>query len=196
MKNTGIYMKKQAGGLLRLFSAAVLAIGSIGIVSAQSSLPAPGSGGGGNSLPAPGSGGSFRPAPINRPGSNGIGWNPGPGFNRPGFGPGWVNNGPGWVNNPGWGGINAPSSWTNQGTENVMACGYDAQGNWRTLPLQVSYTWNGFSYDVTVLNAWNPWTQSWNIGVDMPAYSTSYYINGETYDFYTPLSTGTYYFNL
>ena len=54
-----------------------------------------------------------------------------------------------------------------------MACGYDAQGNWRTLPLQVSYTWNGFSYDVTVLNAWNPWTQSWNIGVDMPAYSTT-----------------------
>lgn len=158
-----------------------------------------------NSLPAPGSGGTYNPAPIGggRPiggpgpgfGPNGIGWNPGPGWNRPGWnGPGW--NGP----NPGWSGPNPAfvnsSAWMNQGTITVMACGYDASGIWRTIPLRVAYTYNGVEYDVTVLNAYNPWTNTWNVGVDMPAYNTSYYINGQTYDFYAPLSTGTYYFNL
>ncbi len=194
MKNISILRK---AGMMALAIGILSGIGTIEI-NAQSA-PAPGSGGSfnpapangigwnpgpgtGNSAPAPGSGGSFKPAPVGGP--NGIGWNPGPSWNNPGW------------NNPGWNGINNPSAWTNQGTENVMACGYDAQGIWRTIPLQVAYTWTGFQYDVTVLNAWNPWTSSWNIGVDMPAYNTSYYINGNTYDFYTPLSTGTYYFNL
>ncbi len=93
-------------------------------------------------------------------------------------------------------GTNSGFSGQNQGTTNVMACGYDARGIWRVLPLYVAYQWNGAQYDVTVLNAWNPWTDMWNRGVDMPAYNTSYYLRGNTYDFYTPLSTGTYYFNL
>ena len=36
----------------------------------------------------------------------------------------------------------------------------------------------------------------WDRNVDQPAYNTSYYLNGTTFDFYTVLSTGTYYFNL
>lgn len=142
-----------------------------------------------NSVPAPGSGGSFNPAPA-----NGIGWNPGPG--------------PGPMAPPpySWGGpwgsgiwyspsivVNVPSD---SGVKNVVACGYDAQGIWRTLPLTVAYNYNGVQYNVTVLNAWNPWTDSWNRGVDRAAYNTSYYINGTEFDFYTVLSTGTYYFNL
>ncbi len=150
-----------------------------------------------NSAPAPGSGGSFNPAP-----SNGIGWNPGPG------GPG----GPGPAVPPSnWGGpwgagwnsspsivINTPIvvSNPNSGVTKVVACGYDAQGNWRTIPLTVQYQWNGVQYNVTVLNAWNPWTDMWNRGVDSPAFNTSYYLNGTTFNFYTVLSTGTYYFNL
>lgn len=142
-----------------------------------------------NSVPAPGSGGSFNPAP-----SNGIGWNPGPG-------PGPMAPPP-----PSWGGpwgsgiyyspsivVNIP---TNSGVKNVVACGYDAQGVWRTLPLRVSYTYNGVQYSVTVLNAWNPWTDMWMRGVDQPAYNTTYYINGQQFNFYTVLSTGTFYFNL
>lgn len=189
MKNTIINILAGRNWMSRVMTATIVGVLSVAGISAQ------------NSLPAPGTGGSFKPAPINggnsfmRPGgnggpgwnggpgpgwgNNGIGWNPGPGFNNPGAGPVW--------NNPGW---------QNQGTINVIACGYDAQGIWRTLPLYVSYTYNGFEYDVTVLNAWNPWTNAWNVGVDMPAYNTSYYINGQTYDFYAPLSTGTYYFNL
>lgn len=144
---------------------------------AQNSFPAPGSGGG-NSMPAPGSGGGFRP--------NG---GPGPGFG----GPGPVGWGSPW-GNPG-GPLSGPN-WSNSGTMTVVACGYDAQGIWRTLPLRVAYHYNGVQYNVTVLNAWNPWTDMWNMGVDQPAYNTSYYINGNTYAFYAPLSTGTYYFNL
>ena len=128
-----------------------------------------------NSLPAPGAGGSFNPAPIN-PGPRPNPWGPqwGPSFNIS---------------------INTPS-WTNQGTTTVMACGYGARGQWQTIPLYVSYYYNGVDYDVTVINAWNPWTQTWNRGIDQPAYNTSYFINGNTYDFYAPLPTGTYYFNL
>jgi hypothetical protein len=84
----------------------------------------------------------------------------------------------------------------NQGYERVVACGYDAQGVWQVVPLYVRYRFGGVQYTVVVVNAFNPWTQSWDDGVDMPAYNTSYYINGATYSFYTPLSTGTYYFNL
>lgn len=141
-----------------------------------------------NSLPAPGSGGSYTPAPSNPP--NGIGWNPGPPPPSSWGGP-WSG---GWYNAPGLV-VNSPN-WTNQGTINVIACGYDARGVWRTLPLHVAYAYNGVDYDVTVLNAWNPWTDMWDRGVDAPAYNTTYYLNGQTFDFYTVLATGTYYFNL
>ena len=190
MKNTNI-----KSGANRRFSWRAVALAAMGIFAIAGMTAQ-------NSLPAPGSGGSFKPAPIGggnsgRPNGGGPGFRPGPGF---GPGPGWGNNGIGWNPGPGWGGPNpgwnpAPS-FMNQGTTNVIACGYDARGVWRTIPLYVSYTYTGFEYDVTVINAWNPWTQSWNMGVDMPAYNTSYYINGQTYDFYAPLTTGTYYFNL
>lgn len=137
-----------------------------------------------NSLPAPGSGGSFNPAPVGGPGGMG----PGPGMMcNPG--PGW--GGPGWMGSP----FNNPS-WQNQGTTTVIACGYDNTGVYRTLPLYVSYVYNGVQYDVTVINAWNPFTDTWNRGVDEPAYNTSYYLRGNNYDFYTVTTTGTYYFNL
>ena len=186
-------MKNTITGFLRIAFLALLIAVVSGVAPAQNSLSAPG---GGNSLPAPGSGGSYRPSPPVGP-PNGIGWNPGPGWNN-GFGPAW-NAGPGWNN--GW--YNSPTIVVNpvyqnpnQGLEKVIACGYDAQGVWRVLPLLVSYQYNGIQYDVTVINAWNPWTDSWDRGVDMPAYNTSYYLRGVNYDFYTPLSTGTYYFNL
>lgn len=146
-----------------------------------------------NSLPAPGSGGSFNP-------SGGYG-GPGPVFPNGG----WSNPGPGWgpANGIGW---NPPSvivntaypTYNNQnnGVINVIACGYDAQGVWRNIPMYVAYQYNGVQYDVTVLNAWNPWTDTWDKGLDAPAYNTAYYLNGTTFDFYTVLSTGTYYFNL
>lgn len=142
-----------------------------------------------NSLPAPGSGGGFNPAPP-------MG---GPGMGQPappppaGWGSPWGASGPGVNLNIN---IGSQPGWQNQGYATVMACGYDAQGVWRVLPLYVSYEWNGAQYQVTVVNAWNPWTDVWNRGVDMPAYNTSYYLRGVTYDFYAPLSTGTYYFNL
>ncbi len=155
--------------------AAAMAMGIAGM-SAQNSFPAPGAGG--NSAPAPGAGGAFTP-------------NGGPG--GPGFGPG-----PGAWGSP-WGNPGGPLSgpnWTNAGRMTVIGCGYDAQGIWRTIPLRVAYQYNGVQYNVTVLNAWDPWTDMWNMGVDQPAYNTSYYLNGNTYNFYAPLSTGTYYFNL
>ncbi|MBD5283368.1 MAG: hypothetical protein HDS31_01995 [Bacteroides sp.] len=156
--------------------AAALALGAPALV-AQNSFPAPG-GGGGNSAPAPGSGGSFRP--------NG-GFGAGPGVPPPTWGNPWNNN---------FGGPMSGPNWANSGTMTVLGCGYDAQGIWRTIPLRVAYQYNGIQYNVRVLNAWNPWSDMWNMGVDQPAYNTSYYINGNTYDFYAPLSTGTYYFNL
>lgn len=87
-------------------------------------------------------------------------------------------------------------NWENSGVTTVIACGYDAQGVWRTIPLRVSYNYNGAQYNVTVLSAWNPWVDSWNYGVDVPAFNTYYFLNGRYYDFYTNLSTGTWYFNL
>lgn len=171
-----------------------LALGALGVI-AQNSMPAPGSGGsfggrGGNSMPAPGSGGSFNPAPP-----NGIGWNPGPpapsNWGAP-WSPGWNSyNGPIVVNSP----LSSPD-WQDSGVTTVVACGYDAMGVWRTIPLHVSYAYNGIQYNVTVINAWDPWTQSWNLGVDVPAVNTSYYMRGTTFNFYVVLSTGTYYFNL
>ena len=102
---------------------------------------------------------------------------------------------------PGWGAPgmleNPPSAdWMNQGTMNVMATGYDSQGVLKQIPLTISYSYNGVNYNITVLNVWNPYTQNWNIGVDQPAYSTSYFFNGFTYNWYAPLSLGTFYFNL
>ena len=84
----------------------------------------------------------------------------------------------------------------NTGVCNVVGVGYDAQGVWRTVPMTVSYNWNGAQYNVMVLNAWNPWTDMWDRGVDDQAFNTTYFLNGQTYDFYVPLSTGTFYFNL
>ena len=157
-----------------------------------------------NSAPAPGSGGGFNPAPA-----NGIGWNPGgnsapaPGsggaFQPAGSGPAWGGPwGGGWQSSPSVI-VNANPAFVNgmnTGVCNVVGVGYDAQGVWRTVPMTVSYNWNGAQYNVMVLNAWNPWTDMWDRGVDDQAYSTSYFMNGQTYDFYVPLSTGTFYFNL
>ena len=84
----------------------------------------------------------------------------------------------------------------NQGTVNVMATGYDTEGNLRQIPLNISYNFNGVNYNVVVNNVWNPYSQMWNMGVDIPAYSTTYYLNGFTYNYYAPLSIGTFYFNL
>lgn len=147
-----------------------------------------------NSLPAPGSGGGFRPSGGFGPGFGG----PGPAFNPgpppPYWGSPWysgynpsptiVVNTPVVVNN------------TNQGIMKVIANGYDAMGVWRVLPLVVSYQYNGVQYDVNVLNAWNPWTDQWDKGVDVQAFNTDYVLRNMTYDFYVPLSFGTFYFNL
>ena len=175
-----------------LIATAGLLLGS-GSIMAQNSAPAPGAGGsfnpnppngigwnpGGNSAPAPGAGGSFQP--------NG---GPGPAWGGP-WGGGWqaspsvvVTANPGFI------------SGMNSGVCNVVGVGYDAQGVWRTVPMTVSYNWNGAQYNVTVLNAWNPWTDSWNQGVDDTAFNTTYFLNGQTYNFYVVLSTGTFYFNL
>lgn len=95
--------------------------------------------------------------------------------------------------------LNTPLSnpnWQNQGTMTVIACGYDAQSVWRTIPLRISYVNTGGQYNVTVDSAWDPWTDAWNYGVDIPAFSTYYFLNGNYYNYYANLSTGTYYFNL
>ena len=102
---------------------------------------------------------------------------------------------------PGWGGpgyLTTPPSgnWMNQGTINVMATGYDSESVLVQIPLVVSYSFNGAFYDVTVLNAWSPFTQSWNIGVDVPASQTSFYFNGFTYNYMVSLPSGIFYFNL
>jgi hypothetical protein len=69
-------------------------------------------------------------------------------------------------------------------------------GVWRTVPMHVSYSYNGVLYNATVLSAWNPWVDVWNNGIDVGAVNTSYYLDGVNYNFYVVLSTGTYYFNL
>lgn len=165
-----------------------LLIGTLACM-AQNSAPAPGAGGGyrpgggsgmgpmgGNSAPPPGAGGSFQPS--------------GPAWGSP-WGGGWQASPPVIVNPaPGlYGGMN-------NGICNVVGVGYDAQGVWRTVPMRVAYSWNGAQYNVQVLNAWNPWSDMWNRGVDAPAYNTTYYLRGGTYNFYVILPTGTYYFNL
>lgn len=175
--------------IFKLFASSLILVAGTVSGFAQNSLPAPGSGGGfgggsmGSSAPAPGSGGMYAP--------NGIGWNPGPPPPSNWGGP-WGGSSPVIV-------VNTPLSsptWQNSGRCNVIACGYDAQGIWRTIPLRVAYNYNGVNYNVTVINAWNPWSDMWVRGVNAPAYNTSYFLRGQTYDFYTVLPTGTYYFNL
>lgn len=149
-----------------------------------------------NSAPPPGSGGAFTPnngpAPGMGPGPNVYNPGPPPPSNWGGpWGSGWVSSPPLIVNTP----LSSPN-WQNSGVTNVVACGYDAQGVWRSIPLRVAYTYNGAQYVVNVLAAWNPWTDTWNRNIDVPAFNTNYFINGTTYDFYTNLSTGTFYFNL
>lgn len=173
-------MKNIRGILSGIIASAMILVGAAGM-SAQ------------NSLPAPGTGGSFQPNPgAPGPGFGGGMWNPGP-PSPSNWGSPWYT---GWNYSPTIV-VNQPSpNFQNQGTTKVIACGYDAQGIWRVLPLLVSYQYNGVQYDVNVLNAWNPWTDSWDIGVDIPAYNTDYVLRNITYDFYAVLSTGTYYFNL
>ena len=184
---------KALGGFFRHICVIAIALGAgaLGLI-AQNSMPAPGMGSApqGNSMPRPGAGGSFNPAPA-----NGIGWNPGPSapanWGSP-WNPGWNSYmGPMIVNTP----LSSPD-WQNNGTTNVIACGYDSMGVWRTVPLRVGYSYDGRQYEVTVINAWDPWSQTWNMDVDVPAVNTSYYMRGTTFNFYAVLSTGTYYFNL
>lgn len=152
-----------------------------------------------NSLPAPGSGGSFTPnvspsyAPSYSPGWGG--YNPGP--PPPSYwGSPWYS---GWDYSPTV--VVSPSVSTNnfsdQGTVKVVGCGYDAQGVWRVVPMTVSYQeMSDGQYSVNVLNAWNPWTDSWDKGIDTPAYNTDYTLRNVNYNYYVVLATGTYYFNL
>jgi hypothetical protein len=178
-------MKTYIFGKLRAWVAvAGIALGALGLFAQ-------------NSLPAPGSGGSYRP-------NGGFSGGMGPGMMGPGFNPGppppsawgspWYT---GW--NPSPTIVVSPSvstNFQNQGVIKVIANGYDATGVWRVLPLVVSYQYNGVQYNVNVLNAWNPWTDQWDKGVDVPAYNTNYVLRNITYDFYTVLSFGTFYFNL
>lgn len=173
-----------------------------GISMSYAQMPIGGPGGPGPVISAPGSpagigqpappppGPTFGNGPDPAPGSDV--YNPGPPVPQPPLaGPGPAPLAPVVVGAP----LSSPN-WQNSGTTNVIACGYDAQGVWRTIPLRVSYNYNGAQYDVTVLSAWNPWTDSWNYGVDQPAFNTYYFLNGTYFNFYTNLSTGTFYFNL
>lgn len=131
-------------------------------------------------------------------GPNGIGWNPGPSRFMPQPSPWGKPWGSPWY---GQESVSVPHTVSNgynlnRGLTKVIACGYDAEGVWRVLPMLVSYDWNGVQYDVNVINAWNPWTRSWDKGVNSQAFNTAYYLNNIQYDFYTVLSFGTFYFNL
>ena len=137
------------------------------------------------SVPAPAPNPSI-PAPAPNPGMPSPMPNPAPPAG--GAPQGWAT--PGILGNP------PAADWMNQGTLNVMATGYDSQGVLKQIPLNISYNFNGVSYNVTVNNAWNPYTETWTIGIDIPAFSTSYYLNGFTYNYYANLPIGTFYFNL
>lgn len=185
-------MKTAILALTMIFGSAFMAfsqepIGGIG--GPGPVISAPGSPAGiGQPQPGPGIGNGPAPAPgsdIYNPGPNVA---PPPPLAGPGA-PGPL--APMVVSTP----LSSPN-WQNSGTTTVIACGYDAQGVWRTLPLRVSYQYNGAQYNVTVDSAWNPWTDCWNYGIDVPAFNTDYFLNGTTFDFYTNLSTGTFYFNL
>ena len=193
----------KTNGIKRIMMIAALAIGGAGI-SIQPQQPiGPGGmpiGGPGPVISAPGSpaglgqtppppGGDMGNGPAPAPGSE-I-YNPGPPPPSPAP---LIGNGPAAplvVETP----LSNPD-WQNQGTMTVIACGYDAQSVWRTIPLRISYVYDGAQYNVTVDSAWNPWTDCWNYGIDVPAFSTYYFLNGNYYNYYTNLSTGTFYFNL
>lgn len=104
--------------------------------------------------------------------------------------------GPPW--NPGWCPVNEypGAEDVNQGNITVIGCGFDAMGVWQTVPMKVTYNYNGIRYDVVVNSAWNPWSKFWERGVDVPAVNTDWTMRGVTYKFYVVLSTGTFYFNL
>lgn len=147
-----------------------------------------------NSLPAPGSGGSYQP-------NVGPSCGGGGGWYGPGYGPGWNGWGSPWYS--GWNynptivvQPTVTNALSNQGVTKVVSCGYDSQGIWRVVPLTVSYQYDGAQYIVYVLNAWNPWTDKWDRGVDVQAYNTDVYMRGVEYSYYTVLPTGTFYFNL
>lgn len=170
---------------MKKISLAIALVLSPLLMQAQNSLPAPGTGsipGGGTSLPAPGAG------------SANPGFGPGPAWGSP-----WGNS---WGGNP-WSPPpivgNVPLSqpdWQNQGIIHVVGCGYDSQGVWRVVPMLVAYQYNGVQYDVNVLKAWNPWTDTWNDDVDAQAFNTDYWLRGTEFDYYTVLPYGTFYFNL
>lgn len=151
---------------------------------------------------------TLRHHPRPQPGGNGFG-GPAIGVN----GPGWTGHGfgphvPMWGTSPGmmiggpWGDSafsgpdNPPMLNFNNGISHVVGVGYDVQGVWETVPLIVEWHWNGAQYDVTLMNAWNPWTRVWETQLNIPAYQTAYALRGVTYEWYVNLSTGTYYFNL
>lgn len=141
--------------------------------------------------PGPPPGGPMNPPP---PGSGMNPPIPQPGPPPSMWGSPWWN---GWNTSPSV--VISPSitiDGTNSGNMKVIACGYDAQGVWRVLPLYVNYNYNGVNYNVTVLNAWDPWTDMWNKGVDVQAFATDYTLRGVNYNYYVVLSFGTFYFNL
>ena len=183
--------------------AVIFALGSP--VASYSQEPIGPIGGPGPVISAPGSPSGLGQQPqFPQPGP-GIGNGPAPAPNSNVYNPGPPVQTPPPLANPGNPGPLAPMvmgpalstpDWQNAGTITVIACGYDAQGVWRTIPLRVSYVNNGATYNVTVDSAWNPWTDIWNYGVDVPAFNTYYFLNGNYYDYYVNLSTGTFYFNL
>ena len=161
--------------ILLIFAAMMLWLGA----TAQNSAPAPGSG----SITPPAFGGGFGPAaPLPPP--------------APAWGSPW---GYGWNGYYGYGyspTVIVSPSYQESGKTNVIGVGYDDEGVWRTVPMSVEYNADGSQYDVEVLTAWNPWTDTWNLNLNIPAQNTSYLLDGTTYDYYVVLSTGTYYFNL
>ena len=144
-----------------------------------------------NQAPPQGPGPAITPAPAPAPG-------PGPAVAPPPAPAAWGS--PWWQGwNPSPSVVMSPSVTVpnlNSGAMKVIANGYDAMGVWRVLPLFVRYNFNGINYNVTVLNAWDPWTDMWNRGVDVQAFSTDYTLRGVNYDYYVVLSFGTFYFNL
>lgn len=176
------YLYKKSGRILGIL---VLTLGAMSL-NAQSPIP-------------------LGPGPVISTGNSSL---PAPGNSTPPTGPGPVMTPPppsAW-GSPWWNGWNpsptvviSPSVSTgnlNNGTMKVIACGYDAMGVWRVLPLYVSYNYNGINYNVNVINAWDPWTDMWNKGVDVQAFSTDYTLRGVNYNYYVVLSFGTFYFNL
>ena len=145
-----------------------------------------------NAQPGPPPPGPPSPTPIGTPPPPNAPLPPGPG---PAVPPPPPNTPPGW-GAPGYLVTPPNGDWMNQGTLNVMATGYDTESVLVQIPLVVSYYFNGVNYNVTVLNAWSPFTQTWITGLDIPASQTSFYFNGFNYNFTVSLPSGTYYFNL